>query len=148
MHYITLIIIALLLYCGCGIGRIFNNSVVETFKIKLFNKVRKKKYDKFQRQLDKEKKQYNDMKKNTVIDIMGNSNDLDDTKPFFDGYPFFDSGPSQKLELGLSSLNNGALVKYKRKKNLNPYNFRSYKKTYPRKSGAIPSKPGYNKLYF
>jgi len=148
MQYITLMIIALLLYCGCGIGRIFNDSVVETFEMKHINKVRKKKYDKYQRQLDKEKKQYNDMKNNMVSGIMGDSKDLDETKPFFDGYPFFDSGPSQKLELGMSSLNNGALLKFKRKKKLNPYNFRNYKKPYPKNHGPTPSKPGYTKLYF
>jgi len=161
MHYITLIIIALLLYCGCGIGRIFNDSV-ETFDTTSFepeklNKVRMTKYSKFQRQLDKDFKQYIDRRDCEVKGIIEDSDEFDYNKshisdltiPFFDGNPFYDSGPSQKLELGLSSLNNGALVKYKRKKYLNPYNFRNYNNSYPpRKSWSKPSKLNYNKLYF
>jgi len=163
MQYITLMIIALLLYCGCSIGRIFNDSV-ETFDInslepKHLNIVRKKNHLIFKGQLDKEIKQYFDSKALEVEDSDDEDNDdefdynksIIPTKhiPIFNGNPFYYSGPAQKLELGIPTLNKGGLVKYKRKKYLNPYNFRNYKKTYPpRKSWSNPSKLKYNKLYF
>ena len=162
MQYITLMIIALLLYCCCCIGRIFNDSV-ETFDInslepKHLNIVRKKNHSIFQGQLDKEIKQYFDRGSLEVEDDDDDDDDEFDYNksiipnknfPIFNGNPFYDSGPSQQLELGIPSLNNGAVVKYKRKKYLNPHNFRNYKKTYPpRKSWSNPSKPKYNKLYF
>ena len=161
MQYITLIIIATLLYCSCSIGHIFNDSV-ETFDTTSFepgklNKVRLKKYTKFQGQLNKDFKQYIDRRDCEVKGIIEDSDEFDYNKshisdlniPFFDGNPFYDSGPSQKLELGIPSLNNGALVKYKRKKYLNPYNFRNYKDSYPpRKSWSKSAKLKSNKLYF
>ena len=163
MQYITLMIIALLLYCSCSIGHIFNDKV-ETFDInslepKHLNIVRKKNHLIFKGQLDKEIKQYFD----TGLEVEDDDDDDDDDDefdynksiipnkniPIFNGIPFYGSGPAQKLELGIPALNKGGLVKYKRKKYLNPYNFRNYKKTYPpRKSWSNPSKLKYNKLYF